>query len=137
MSYKIKIRTHDEPIIVDEARGTYLKDTLLNPVRPQFLEIDGNLYRLSEIVSIEQFKPIQFPQPVQEELTGISNHRDMCKGKYSIQKEINRITKEEHPTEWAKLIQDKKWRESIRQKLRETPAQWCDYKAHECACKVQ
>lgn len=67
-----------------------------------------------------------------------------CRGQYSIQLEINNIAHTEggavsdlNPkgVKWSKLIKDKAWREMVRQQLRATGQQWCDYRADECACE--
>jgi phage-related protein len=58
-----------------------------------------------------------------------------CQGQYSIQAEINRIIKDSSP-DWAKKIQDLKYREAVRQKLRKTNTDWCDYKSKTCACEL-
>ena len=59
----------------------------------------------------------------------------VCRGTHSIQADINRMAQDESPKGWAKLIRDKKWREEMRQLLRETGGPWCDYRASECACE--
>jgi hypothetical protein len=68
-----------------------------------------------------------------------------CRGQYSIQWEIALIAHSEsgkvsdiNPKglKWQKLITDKRWKETVRQKLRaQQPTGWCDWKAGECACE--
>lgn len=56
-----------------------------------------------------------------------------CTGTMSIQQEINNIAKS-LGDEWPKLITDTKWREEIRQQLRKSTTEWCDYRAKTCVC---
>lgn len=58
-----------------------------------------------------------------------------CRGQFSIQNEINKMIKSDYPRDWAKRIRDKKFREELRQSLRQQAGVlWCDYKTEECAC---
>jgi hypothetical protein len=59
-----------------------------------------------------------------------------CRGQYSVQREVNRIARDEGGREWGKLIQGQIWRDTIRQQLLQTGGGWCDYKTGKCACEI-
>lgn len=72
--------------------------------------------------------------------------KDRCRGQYSINKQINEIAHHEggqttdlnpEGVKWTALIQDRDWREMVRQQLRLATDQWCDNQAGECACEAE
>lgn len=61
--------------------------------------------------------------------------KGQCVGKFSIQNEINRIIKDQGGKDWAKKIQDTRYREKLRAELRrQAQVLWCDYRVKECHC---
>ena len=128
MSYNVTFRDKTS-IIISNERGDKLKE-ILAANKPQMLDLEGNMYRSSEIVSVKQ--------AIESNATLITDpfrqiEESKCKAQYSIQKEINHIALAEK--NWAKLIQDTKWREQVRAQLWEQSDQWCDYKKGACACE--
>lgn len=65
----------------------------------------------------------------------IEGRLDQCRGKHSIQKEINMLAKQY--SDWSKRIQSHTWREEVRKKLLKLDKKWCDYKTGVCACKEE
>lgn len=58
-----------------------------------------------------------------------------CHATNSIQKKINEVIKTNYPHDWSKRIQDLKFRESVRKRLKvKQSSRWCDYKSGECVC---
>jgi hypothetical protein len=134
MSYTITIRG-GETYSLDDTDGFDLKVKWLEAKKPFPIELDDDTLMSSQIVKITKNRAteadaIQIPDfdaPVL--LQG-----NRCRGQYSIQREINRIAKDEGGRDWAKLVKDKSWRANTRKTLRGTGALWCDYIAGECAC---
>lgn len=59
--------------------------------------------------------------------------KDVCRGQYSIQKEINSLARASG-ADWPKKIRSEKWREAVRKKLRASTSEWCDYREQICSC---
>lgn len=130
MSYTVTLRGGDK-YPLDESDGFDLKVKWLGAKKPFACELGEDTIMSGQITKITRNKVTQADIPnFTQAVLGEGNR---CKAQYSIQLEINRLAKSEGH-KWAKLIADKSWREETRQKLRETGAQWCDYRAGECAC---
>lgn len=133
MSYKVSFRDKTSTTITTED-GDNLKLLLLAKNHPPNIEINGELYRASEIISVKQAVSTQdiIPEDIIDPNKRLAA-KSRCRGQYSIQHEINKIA---HSNDnWGKLVRDKKWREDIRSKLLEQTDQWCDSRTGSCACE--
>lgn len=131
MSYKVTFKNR-VIIHVDSTQGLTIKGMWMAGEDLKRFEINGNAYLVGNIISVEKSNEGGFVDPFANEDRMIEGK--ICYGKYSIQKEINNIAKGEAGKDWAKLVTDKKWRESTRKTLISTGATFCDYKAKKCAC---
>lgn len=131
MSYKVTFKNR-VIIHVDSTQGLTIKGMWMAGEDLKRFEINGNAYLVGNIASVEKSSEGGYVDPFVNEDRMIAGK--MCHGKYSIQSEINNIAKGEGEKGWAKLVTDKKWRETTRKTLRSTQVKWCDYKAKECAC---
>lgn len=130
MTYTITFR-NKTTAGVDDQDGAALGALLMQPRKPDYVEIHGNTVRTSEILAVTK------NQPTQADLApGTTLPKGKrCRAQYSIQLEINRLARGEGGKAWPKLIRDKAWREVTRQKLRAIPGTlWCDAQANECHC---
>jgi hypothetical protein len=130
MSYKVTFRDKSEIILPDEA-GLALKDHWLGLKRPENIEIGGDGYLSSQIVSIAKtnLAAANMNTPALPQGPIYS-----C-GPYSIQNEIHRRALQ-HRKQWTKLVRDPRWREKTRLEIRaEDPKRkWCDHHQGEHAC---
>lgn len=134
MSYKVIFRDRTSTVI-EQKRGEKLKELLLSPRPPQNIEINGELYRASEVVAVKMAVASEDSIPtVDWQDIPVLPQGNKCQGLYSIQSEINNIAKSDYPQTWAKLIVDKKWRAEVRQKLLDSSEMWCDSKTGVCFC---
>lgn len=118
--------------VVDNKDGEALSLLLIQAKKPDYIEVNGNTVRTSEVISVKPGG--EDPNPIVDPFRQIDEGKK-CRGQFSIQNEINKIIKGEHPKDWAKKIQDTKFRETIRKQLRsQKGVLWCDYRAGECAC---
>lgn len=132
MSYKITFRDKTSTT-VDTSKGEKLKELMLSTRPPENIEINGELYRRTEIISVK--KAIGGHDNIPNFDRPALGSGDKCKGQFSIQREINNMIKDQYPKDWAKRIGNTKFREEIRKKLRQQPGVlWCDHRANECAC---
>jgi len=134
MSYQINFRSRDIPAInVTTERGEKIKDLWFDGKKDTPIDIDGDAYLVGDIKAIFQIpNPITYAPNFDSPVLPSGS---VCKGQYSIQKDINQIIKDEGQG-WAKNIQDKTYRDKIRLQLRTLPGvKWCDHYAGECACE--
>ena len=116
-----------------------LKEQLITNKRSFLVDLGGDVVKSTRIVEVTH-KQVTEADKVRE----VFNDKPqlvagkVCYGSNSIQHQINLIAKDEGGNKWQKLIQDKKWRGSIRMALRETDKtqKWCDNRASECACEA-
>jgi hypothetical protein len=145
MSYSIRFRGRDMPDVeVSTERGDKLKEIWFDMNRQDdHIDIDGNAYVVKDIKGFRRTADPIPAKPRDYSQTALTSGR-ICRGKYSIQKEILRIAREvggktsdQNPegTRWTLLIQDLDWKEMIRHQLREqSGVLWCDHRAGDCAC---
>ncbi len=128
MSYQIKFKSKEIPdITLDNLKGEKLKELWFNENKRNLpVEIEGNAYLICDIKSIIKI-------PYYENYNDNQIEDNKCRGQYSIQNEINHIAKEHK--DWAKKIQNKKWREDTRQFLWTLSQEWCDFKKGVCNCE--
>jgi hypothetical protein len=135
MSYRVTFRDRTTALL-ENSKGEQLKKYLLSNRPPVNIEINGELYRASEIISVKKAVATEDNIPVADWNTLRLPTGKKCHGQYSVQNEINKIAKNTYgKVHWSKLIHDKKWRESIYQELLKTPDKWCDYKKGTCYCE--
>lgn len=130
MSYQVTFRDKTSTF-VDTTRGENLKAALAAG-KSQLIDIGGEMYRSSEIVSIKRAMDAPIVDPWANEKQMLPA-KPTCRGTRSIQNEINKIAKDSGK-DWAKKIRDMVWREKTRQLLRKNDTDWCDYKAGTCVC---
>lgn len=139
MSYEIQLRGRTNQLVSNE-RGEALKALLESQKPPTYVDINGNMYRLSEVTGLEHVADPRPPADYDRQISGPparpGGPGSGCTSTRSIQNEINQIIKDQHPQTWAKKIRDSKVRESIRKTLRENDPNWCDYKAGTCMCNT-
>lgn len=134
MSYEIEFRDKTKMIVADDA-GAKLQNHLLNLKRPEYIEIAGDVYMSSQIVSIAkgfiQSHPAPHSGPQITEL--IYN----C-GPLSIQLEVRRRLIAQHPKDWPKYLKSATARDKMRLAIRaEDPdRKYCDHHASTHVCRV-
>lgn len=121
-----------EEIILSDEMGNKLKELLQTTKPGQMVDIQGDLYRASEIVKVEYaVDPAQDIYEAKDWSEVAQLMGNGCRGTNSIQNHINQIAQDTD----IKLLKDDEWREKTRLELRAiTPDGWCDYKENECAC---
>lgn len=130
------ITTWDDAVYtLDNVNAEKLIDAWTEADKPFPVDIGGAAFSSSSIKSITPNHVTEADLPKANDKLKQLQAGKRCRGQYSIQAEINKAAKELGGKDWAKLIQNKAWREKIRNQLRTTPADWCDYKAGECACE--
>jgi hypothetical protein len=116
VSYTITLRNKQVYTLSDQ-KAESLKELWATSKQSFVMELNGDTYKSSEIVSITKNKPTEADIP------NFDNpplpQGKMCRGEYSIQKEINNIARHDHPNDWPKYIKNKHWREQMRLQLRE------------------
>lgn len=131
MSYKVTFRNKTSTIL-DPVRGENLKQLLLSNKPPANIDINGNMYRSSEIVTIEHYAEAG-AQPVSDSPQLPAG--PTCHGEFSIQRRITELIKQKYPRDWPKHIGNTRERELIRHRVRKAETgPWCDARAGECAC---
>lgn len=130
MSYKITLRDKSEIILPDEA-GRALKDHLLSLKKPANIEIGGDMYNSSQIVSVAKANLSAGTNGGQPQIAG---PKYSC-GSFSIQMMIHKIALRDKAN-WSKLVKDKDWRERTRLAIRAKypDRKFCDHIANEHAC---
>jgi hypothetical protein len=118
---------------MDDKNAEELKRALASSKQTIMVEIGYTMMRSTEILSIQKNQTTEADVPNFSNLPLAAGK--VCHAQYSIQNEINKISKDEGGKSWTKLIRDKKWRETTRLKLRESNVSWCDYKEGDCACE--
>jgi hypothetical protein len=135
MSYEITFKGVGlNSITVGNDRGDKIKSLILDGKKDTPIDIDGDVYLIGNIKSV-----VSAPNPkidIPEFPSDRLPQGKICHSTRSIQLEINNIARTDFPKTWAKKIQDNKWREAIRQQLRESGVEWCDSKANECICNA-
>lgn len=132
-------------ITVKNEDGEAIKELLLTNPKPAVnIEIAGDMWRSSEIVSVTKTED---PRPMSEAAEAWANSASQmidqpkepeCRGEFSIQKEIHKLIVDEHRSNWPGAVQNKKLRAKYRnQLLAAQPDGWCDYKAGKCACEFK
>lgn len=134
MSYRLVIRGGNDLTVSDE-RGQKLKELKLSVNPPKDIELNDDMYQLSQITSIIHI-PGQDHVPLAErQQTNLLPGKKRCRGEFSIQKEINDMIKSDLPATWGKDIGDKTLREKYYRQLTALKGVlWCDYKKQECHC---
>lgn len=129
MSYKVTFRDKTE-IILPDAAGEILKEHLLGLKRPTNVEIGGDMYSSSLIVSVAKANLNAGPA---NQALAEPKFNCVLNGT-SIQAEIHRRAMQHK--NWPKLVQDKAWRSRTRQEiiLEDPDKEWCDYLAGAHAC---
>lgn len=134
MSYRIVVRGRAD-ITVSDARGDLLKSLKLAVNPPKNVEINEDMYQLSQIMSIIHIPGQEHVPLADRQQSNLLENAKRCRGQYSIQKEINDMLKAERPDSWAKLIGDSTTRQKLYDQLRaQKGVTWCDYKKKECHC---
>lgn len=136
MSYKVSFRDKTSTTINTED-GENLKALLLTKNHPPNIEINDELYRASEIISVKQ--AVRTQDNTYEDILDAKRQieaKDRCRGQQSIQLEINNIANS-YGYEWRDLIRNKRWREQVRNQLIEKSDHWCDYKTGSCVCEPE
>lgn len=131
MNYKITFRDKSSTIISKE-EGESLKEMMLNNTVPTNIEINGNLHRASEIISV-----VKGADPIDDLDLSDAKRLEVgkrCRGQYSIQWEISKEIKRRYGKQWPRHIGDKPLRETIRHELHTTGKSFCDYKNNICIC---
>lgn len=143
MSYQITFRGMNAPaaITLPNDRGEKIKAIWMGAEPSHKIEVDNDIFLASDIKRITW---VPDPMPVLPSQQQLPSGKPKCKAQYSIQLEIMRMAKDlsgkdnaQNPggRTWAKLLQDKKWKEQLRLELRAQPGVlWCDGKAGDCAC---
>lgn len=134
MSYEITFKGLLSPsIIVNNDRGEKVKELWFMGKKDTPIDIDGNGYLIGDIKRITQVADPEIKDPWAN-----SNQQleagDVCRGQYSIAKEIMGIASRQK--NW-KLLQDKQWRKDQEARLRATGRKFCDARTGECACDKQ
>ncbi len=133
MSYQITFKDRTS-VIVSTSRGDKVKELWFNDKKDTPIDIDGNAYLIGSISKVESVADSTAHNSWADEDHQLPAIKQ-CSSEFSIQNEINKIIRFEHPNQWAKLIQDTKYRDKLRIKLRRTSAVWCDDRVGECACE--
>lgn len=132
MSFKVTFRDKTSTLISLE-KGEKLKELLLAARPPESIEINGELYRRTEIVSVKKavggtdYSPV--PDWVQD-AKQLAEGKG-CRGEHSLAKELMRIASEKKN---FKLLADKQWRKEQEEFLRSTGQVFCNNKTGECYC---
>lgn len=129
MSFKVTFRDRTSTYM-NTRDGVALKDMLLSGTAPANIEINGDLHRSSEILSVVQ--EADPAETITEPSRRIESKR--CQGKASIQWAITKIIMNKYKADWPKKVKDKTLREELRQALLATSKPFCDYKSGPCVC---
>lgn len=131
MSYKIITRDKTEIILPDEA-GLALKEHLLSLKKPANIEIGGDMYLSSQILSVTK---ANLDAAQVRNAPALPQGPEYNCGPYSIQRVIHQVALRDREN-WPQLVQDKAWREKTRLALRKKfpNKKWCDNKTNEHAC---
>ncbi len=129
MSYTVKLRDGAIYSLTDTDAQS-LKNTLANSKTSFMAELGNDTILSSQIVSIKKNSVTEPDLDNYPELPS----GGICRGQYSIQREINNIAQAEGK-HWPTLIIDKRWRESVRDNLWTLNNEWCDYIKGTCFCE--
>lgn len=133
MSYEIEFRDKTKMTVADDA-GAKLQNHLLTLKKPEYIEIAGDVFMSSQIVSIA--KSFIQAQPAPHAGPRITGPVYNC-GPLSIQLEVRRRLIAQHPKDWPKYLKSATAREKMRLTIRaEDPdRKYCDHHASIHVCQ--
>jgi hypothetical protein len=140
MPYTVRFRDKSNAGVSDKD-GESLGLMLMQMRKPDYVTINGNTVRTSEILGVTKNKLTAADYPPSRTLSA----GPKCRAQYSIALETLKIARDvsgragvDNPNglRWPQLVKDRAWKEQIRKKLRSTSLQWCDGQTNECACEA-
>jgi len=138
MSYSLVLKKTGEVIGLDDDEGASLVETWEQAKKPFVVRVGNDSFMSNEISRITKNKDDWLTSDIIERADRQLSYGSKCRGRYSIQNQVNLIIRSDYPHDWAKKIQDKGFREQIRAALlKSQPDGWCDYKAGTCFCNSQ
>jgi hypothetical protein len=130
MSYKVTLRDRTE-IVVPQQAGSRLKEYWLSLKRPTPIDINGEAYSSSEIVSIRRAANAG-ELPLGEEKQLPAGPKYQC-GEHSLQHAINKYAKQKRE---VSNLSDEAYRDRVRTALlAKYPNKFCDYKTNTHVCQ--
>lgn len=128
MSYKITFRDRTTLIVPTEV-GDKLKNAMMSDESPETITLAGDVFRTSQIVSVVKSNlPTAQDQDLKRPALSSAPQYNCVLAGTSIQVAIHRAIKKQFPSDWAKRVQDKKYRDKVRQQIRMANPNkaWCD-----------